>query len=153
MVANHRAHRDMLANTLKRSRYFVVAPAKVDAPGETAGQVEVGLRYFEGAMAGTVMIGQIPECQPFRDLFPWSDAVIPVKADGSDLRRVMAAFETAPQRLEEISRRSAKEALLRHDWVYRWKQILRIAGLHPAPALEHRESALTRLAEQVDEGA
>jgi hypothetical protein len=153
MVANHRAHRDMLANLMKRSRYFVVAPAKVDAPDETGGQVEIGLRYFEGAMAGAVMIGQIPQCEAFSDLFPWPDGVIPVNADGSDLAEVLSGLEACPQRVEEIGRRNAREALLRHDWVYRWKRILQIAGLDPAPELELREKALARLAEQVDERA
>jgi hypothetical protein len=49
----------------------------------------------------------------------------------------------------EISRRNAKEALLHHDWVYRWKQILNIAGLKPTPKLEVREKRLKQMAEQI----
>ena len=40
------AHRDLFANTAKRSRCFVVAPPKFDSQSETAGQVEVGCRYY-----------------------------------------------------------------------------------------------------------
>jgi hypothetical protein len=46
-----------------------------------------------------------------------------------------------------MSRRNAAEALLRHDWVYRWKQILEIAGLKPTMAMEARERRLLELAE------
>ena len=44
------------------------------------------------------------------------------------------------------------EALLRHDWAYRWKQILDIVGLEPAPQLEMREKSLKQLAEQAGNG-
>jgi hypothetical protein len=44
-VPNAREHREMIANIAKRSRFFVVAPGKIDLPGETKSQVEVGLRY------------------------------------------------------------------------------------------------------------
>ena len=54
--------------------------------------------------------------------------------------------------LSEISRRNAMEALLRHDWAYRWKKILDIVGLEPAPQLEMREKRLKQLAEQAGNG-
>jgi hypothetical protein len=48
--------------------------------------------------------------------------------------------------LDRIGRRNAAEALLRHDWVYRWKEILRIAGLAPSPEMDARERRLKELA-------
>jgi hypothetical protein len=143
----------MLANIAKRSRYFVVAPAKMDAPDETRDQIEVGLRYYEAAAAGAVMIGQTPACEPFRRLFDWPDAVIEVQSDGSDIADVLARLSAQPERLSEISRRNAMQALLRHDWVYRWKNILGIVGLEPAPEMEIRENKLRRLAEQIEDSA
>ena len=66
---DHREHRELLARLTQRSRYFVVAPAKMDAQGETRGQVEIGYRYYEAAAAGAVMIGQAPElCVIFGDV-------------------------------------------------------------------------------------
>ena len=140
-------HRDLFANLAKRSRYFVVAPGKVNVPKETHGQIEIGWRYFEGAAAGAVMIGQAPDCKPFRRMFDWPDAVIEVKIDGSDVTEVLLDLAARPERFLEISRRNAVEALLRHDWVYRWKQILDIAGLTPLPAMEARQKRLRALAE------
>ncbi|PYK09912.1 MAG: hypothetical protein DME65_11140 [Verrucomicrobia bacterium] len=147
LVANHRQHRALLANQIKRSRYFLVAPGKANRPEETRGQIEVPARFFEGAAAGTVMIGQAPDCDVFRQLFNWRDAVIEIDPDSSEVADVLDELAGQPERLREISRRNAAEALLRHDWSYRWKQILAIAGLKPMPQLELREKRLKELAD------
>jgi hypothetical protein len=151
-IHDHRQHREMLANMVKRSRYFIVAPAKGSWSGATAKQIEPGLRYYEGAAAGTVMMGQIPDCETFHTMFNWPDAVVEIQADGSDVADVIASLAAQPERLLEISRRNAMEALLRHDWTYRWKKILDIVGLEPAPQLEMRENRLKQLAEQAGNG-
>ena len=147
LVSDHRQHRELLANQIKRSRYFLVAPGKANRPEETRGQIEVPARFFEGAAAGTVMIGQIPDCDVFGQLFDWRDAVIPIDPNNSEVADVLTELAGHPERLFEISRRNAAEALLRHDWSYRWKQILAVAGLKPLPQLELREQRLKELAE------
>jgi hypothetical protein len=146
-VFNYREHRDFLANMAKRSRFFVVAPAKAGMRGETGGQLEVGARYYEGASAGAVLIGQAPECESFRELFPWPDAVISLRADASDVAKVLSSLKAEPERISVLSRRNAAEALLRHDWVYRWKEILRVAGIEPSPRMKLREQRLRDLAQ------
>jgi hypothetical protein len=125
----------------------LVAPGKVNLPQETRGQIEVPARFYEGAAAGTVMIGQAPDCEPFRQLFDWRDAVIAIDPNSSDVENVLTELAGQPERLWEASRRNAAEALLRHDWSYRWKQILAIAGLEPMPQLELREKRLKELAD------
>jgi hypothetical protein len=144
-VYDYRQHRDLLANVTKRSRFFTVAPGKVDASDETRGQVEIGHRYYEGAAAGTVMIGQAPKCDAFGKMFPWPDAVLEVQPDGSDLMDTIARLRSEPERVFAISRRNAAEALLRHDWVYRWREILRVAGIEPLPGVAAREHRLKEL--------
>jgi hypothetical protein len=93
------------------------------------------------------MIGQAPDCEPFRQLFNWKDAVISINSNSSDVAEVLAELARQPERLWETSRRNAVEALLRHDWSHRWKQILAIAGLKPMPQLELREKRLKELAD------
>jgi hypothetical protein len=151
-VKEYSQHREMFANMAKRSRYFIVAPAKAYRPEETKGQIEVGLRYYEASAAGAIMLGQVPYCESFNTMFNWPDAVIEIKADGSDVADVLSSLAAQPDRLLEISRRNAREALLQHDWVYRWKKILDIAGLKPAPELEIRENRLKQMAEQIGNG-
>jgi len=141
----HVEYRRALANVAKRSRHFVVGPAKL-AVDETCGQQELGYRFFEGAAAGAVMIGQAPDCAAFKELFGWPDSVVPLKPDGSDVVETLESLRAQPDRLEEMSRRNAREALLRHDWVYRWMQILAIAGLEPTPRMSARVDRLRALA-------
>src|SRR5208283_3922192 len=117
---------------------FMVAPGKVNLLDETRGQEEIGHRYYEGAAAGTVMIGQAPNCDSFWKMFPWSDAVIKIQPDGSDVIDVIAKLDRVPERVLAISQKNASEALLRHDWVYRWKELLQVAGLDPTPATFER---------------
>ena len=143
---DHRHHRDLFANMAKRSRYFMVAPAKMNILDETQGQVEIGYRYFEGAAAGAVMIGQPPDCEAFREAFPWPNVVMPIQPDGSDVIEVLDSLASQPERIAAISRRNATESLLRHDWVYRWKEIMRVAGLDASPGLVARERRLSDLA-------
>jgi hypothetical protein len=153
-VHDHLQHREMFANMAKRSRYFLVAPGKrkSDSPEETGDQIEVGFRYYEASAAGAVMIGQSPYCETFNTMFNWQDVVIEIQADGSDVADAISSLAAQPERLVAISRRNAREALLRHDWVYRWKKILDIVGLEPAPQLEIREKRLKQLADQAGNG-
>ena len=139
-------HRDMLANSAKRSRFFIAYPAKF-GDDENQGQSEVGARYFEGTAAGAVLLGQAPTAPAFHDDFPWPDAVVEPRADGSDLADLLAAFEARPGELERISARNAVAALRRHDWAHRWQSILRIAGVAPRPSLTERLRALDALAD------
>jgi hypothetical protein len=147
VAANYREHRDLFAGMAKRSRYFLVAPGKMDSPEETKGQIEIGFRYYEGAAAGAVMLGQAPESELFRRMFDWPDSVIEIKPDGSDVKDTLKSLAGQPERLDEISRRNAAGALLRHDWAYRWSEILNIAGLKPTPELAARKRRLRELAE------
>ena len=148
-VYDYREHRDLFSSIAKRSRYFMVAPGKVNQLDETRGQEEIGHRYYEGVAAGTIMIGQAPNCDSFLRMFPWTDAVIKIQPDGSDVIDVITKLDAEPERVLAIGRNNAYEALLRHDWAYRWKELLQIVGLEPSPAMEARERRLRELADRV----
>ncbi len=141
-----RQHRDLIANIAKRSRYFVANTAKINRQCETHGQIEVGFRFFEGAAAGTVMFGVPPENEAFREYFDWPDAVINVPFDSPNIADILAELDSQPERLEKIRKNNIVQSLLRHDWVYRWKSILKMSGLDPRPALVAREKRLKELA-------
>jgi hypothetical protein len=145
-VHDHQRHRELFANIAKRSRYFVVATAKMDQPDYRQGQVEVGYRYYEGAAAGAVMIGDAPDCDAFRELLGWPEAVIQIQPDGSDTLVVLDEIDSDPARLAAISRRNTQEALLRHDWAHRWNEMFQIVGIDP-PRKAARGQRLKHLAE------
>lgn len=142
-------HRNLIANIAKRSRYFIVHPAKIDEPKTTYGQSELGFRFFEGAAAGTIMIGERPETQTFKKHFDWSDSVIPIPHDAPNISEILTKLDSQTERLETIRINNVVNSLLRHDWVYRWKEIIDIVGMKPRPALEVREKRLKELAEVV----
>jgi len=145
-VYDYRQHRDLFANIAKRSRYFVVAAAKMDQTDYRQGQVEVGYRYYEGAAAGAVMIGDTPDCDAYRELIGWPEAVIQIQPDGSDTMAVLNELSADPERIAAISRRNTKEALLRHDWVHRWSEMFRLVGIEQSPRQAAREQRLRHLA-------
>lgn len=151
-VHDHRQHRSLYANLAKRSRYFVVSTAKMDAVDERQGQVEVGFRYYEGAAAGTVMIGDTPNCEAYDELFAWREAVIPIRPDGGDIIDVLNELTAQPERATAISRRNTKGVLLQHDWVYRWKEMFRVTGIEFWPRMMAREQQLKEMADFAADG-
>jgi hypothetical protein len=148
-VKDYRQHRQMHANMAKRSRYYHVASAKMDVHADSGGQIEVGFRYYEATAAGAILVGQVPDCETFHSTFNWPDGVIPIQADGRDVPEVVSGLSADPKRLDEISRRNAVEALLCHDWVYRWKTIYEIVGLDATEGMKRREERLKAMAHQI----
>jgi hypothetical protein len=142
-------HRILLANLIKRSRFFITYPAKFDVPAETGGAEEIGARYFEGAAGGAVMIGMPPRCAAYDDCFGWRDAVIPTPGDPKQIACLVAELEAQPQRLAQIRRNNVTSSLRRHDWAYRWREILDHVGLCVTESLVEREAQLNSAASLV----
>jgi Glycosyl transferases group 1 len=145
-------HRELLASMAKRSRYFVVNPASVDQYSLRGGQSEIGNRYFEGAAAGAVLIGECPQNEEFRRLFDWPDAVLRLPYDSEEVEPVIRALDANPGAQEMIRSANVANSLLRHDWAYRWESVLRTVGLEALPGLEERKARLRHLAAQVLSG-
>jgi hypothetical protein len=148
---NSREHRALFANLAKRSRYFIVNPGKIDEPEHRGRQMEISNRYFEGAASGAIMIGERPDNAAFADLFDWPDAVTRLPYDSSDIDVVMRDSDRDPERQEKIRRTGVVQALMRHDWVYRWESILDAVGLKPMPGALRRRDLLKKLAEAVSQ--
>jgi glycosyl transferase family 1 len=143
-------HRALLANTVKRSRYFVTNKAKVNADFQTGGQEEIGLRFFEGAAAGAVLVGDPPNCAKFSEHFDWPDAVIPVPFGSTDIDEIIGELDAQPGRVAAIRRNNITNCLRRHDWAHRWRMVLDALELTPKPATLEREAQLARLASSID---
>lgn len=149
-TSNPSQHRDLIANMAKRSRYFFANTGKIDRPSETHKQGEIGPRFFEGAAAGTIMLGEYPRNDAFRSNFDWTDAVIEVPFNTPNIAEVLVELDSQPRRLEIIRKNNIVQSLLRHDWVYRWRAILDMVGLDPIPAFFERENRLKELAEMAN---
>ncbi len=151
-VSNAREHRILLSNLLKRSRYFVANRAWADKPDHTQGKEEIAARFYEGAAAGALMIGEPPDSEDFRAQFSWPDAVLPIPFHAPEVARVIRELDADPARTARIRRDSVAHALLTHDWVHRLRTVLEIAGVQPSETMLARERRLVALADEVRKG-
>jgi len=141
-------HRGMLATILKHSCYYIANRSYVNQPERTAGRDEISARFYEGAAAGTVMIGDAPRTEEFKRQFDWPDAVIHLPFDSPDIGRVLADLNGAPERLRAIRRNNAREAALRHDWLHRIRVVFDVLGLAPTEEMGARARRLNQIASQ-----
>ncbi len=147
-IQNPQEHRNLLANLAKNSRYWITNnPNFNDDPREKKGiQKELGYRIFEGTAGGAVAIGNQTATTEFKKYFDWEDALISIPADAPNIAEIIAELDTQSDRLERIRRRNISNSLLRHDWVYRWRQILETVGLEVTPQILLREAKLKQRA-------
>ena len=148
-IGNPREHRLLLAGLFQRSRYNITNYAKFNSTEETGGTQEIGYRFFEGAAAGTVMVGMPPAGDAFPRYFDWEDAIIKVDFSGTDVVETIAELDAQPERLERISRHNVANCLLKHDWAYRWRDMLATLDLKPSAAMIAREKYLHGLAHSI----
>jgi len=139
-------HRALFANVAKRSRYFLVNPGLIDRPDIRGDQVEIGNRYFEGAASGTIMVGERPKTETFEQLFDWPDSVVDLPYNSTDIDATVNDMDRQPERMANIRRTNVTQALLRHDWAYRWEAILQAVGVAPMQGLSARKERLQHLA-------
>lgn len=147
---DHVEHRRMYARSAQRSRFFVTYPAKVDVTQETMGQSEVGARFYEGAAAGTVMVGQAPGVPSFAREFDWAGAVTELGTTDGSVEQALLPLLENPARTAELGARSAAAAARKFDWVYRWEAVLRLTGVEPTDRLRARVSRLHELADGIE---
>jgi hypothetical protein len=144
-------HRRFLADNIQRCRYFLANRPKIDTPSHTGGQDkdELGFRFFEGAAGGAVMLGDAPRGPLFQKHFDWPDAVIDLPWGSRNVAPLLDELDRQPERLARVRRDNVVNALLRHDWAYRWEALLAEVGLPTTESLAERKRNLAELAEQV----
>jgi hypothetical protein len=155
-VDNASEHRLLLASLLQRSRYFIANRGRVNEPEFTRDRDEISGRFYEGAAAGTVMLGEPPRTEEFKRQFGWPDAVIRLPFDSPDVDQILVELDQDPQRLARIRRENLHNAALRHDWVHRLRTVFETVGIPPTEAMlarEKRLQAVAALALQAPAGA
>ena len=148
-IFDPKEHRFLYASMAKRSRFFMVNPGKIDMAPEAGYPSEFGPRYFEGAAAGCILIGETARNEQFEKTFHWPDAVVRLPYGSSDVADVIADFASDPGRVERVRRTNMAQMLLHHDWAYRWESILALAKLEPSPELERRKADLKTAANAI----
>lgn len=143
-------HRRMLATTLKHSHCYIANRSYVNRPEFTAGHDEISARFYEGAAAGTVMIGEAPRSDEFARQFDWPDAVIHLPFDSPDIADFLADVNSDWRRIEGIRRRNVREAAIRHDWLNRIQVVFDFLGLAPTEKMRARARRLEQIAAETE---
>jgi glycosyltransferase involved in cell wall biosynthesis len=139
-------HRLLLANMLQRTRYFFANRARVNEPEYTRGRDEMSGRFYEGAAAGAVMIGEAPRLAYFAQQFDWPDAVIHVPFDSPDIMQILARLDAEPERMARARRNNVSHAALQHDWLHRLNSVFDTFHLPATAAMLQRQRRLEALA-------
>jgi len=142
------AHRLLLANLLRRSRFFIANRARVNEAEFTYTREEISSRFYEGAAAGTVMLGEAPRTKEFQHQFDWPDALLPIEFDSPYIARVLEDLVNDPDRMARISAANSRNAALRHDWVHRLRTVFDNLGLRATAGMLSRDESLRMLAAQ-----
>ncbi len=152
MTASYDEARFRTYNLIRSSRLFTSFNFKIAATKdkESRGEDTIPARVFEGAAAGAVMIGTAPTVPEYAGLFDWEDALIEMPLDPVDVSAFYAELQANPDRLRRASILNAAQSLRRHDWVYRWEEMLRQLDLPAPPAVTERKARLAALAALAD---
>lgn len=153
IVEDPAAHRMLLASTLRRSCYFIANRAQLGNAEYESQRDEISGRFAEGAAAGTVMLGEAPRTEVFKQLFDWQDAVIHLPYDSADAAERLAELDADPARLDRARRQGVHNAALRHDWVHRLRTMFESVDLPPTPGMLEREARLKLLAKEALDSA
>lgn len=137
------------AELIKRSRYYLAWDPKIANPDKLrilGAEEALSTRYFEGIAGGAVLIGSGPDCPEFAAAFDWPDAVVEL---GDDPLAVIRELDADAVRTARIRQANMTNALLRHDWAHRWRQVLEVAGAAPTALHEARMQRLAGIAAEL----
>jgi hypothetical protein len=148
-VLNAQEHRLLLANLLTRSSYFIANRGRANE-NLGNGQEEIALRFFEGAAAGAVILGDPPKTEVFKQCFNWQDAVIPLPFDAPNIGDVIADLDEQTERLQKIRSNNVANSLRRHDHLFRLQEIFTQLGIEPTQKMLNRSAYLQNLALEKD---
>lgn len=148
-VLHPREHRLLLAATIKRSRYFISYHHNANITSITGGQEELGARLFEGTAGGSILLGSAPATEAFRRHFDWEDAIVEIPFEPSDMAEVLTALDAQPERMARARAHNVRNALLRHDFVHRWAEMMRVADLAEGAGVDARRRAVQAAAAQI----
>lgn len=138
-------HRSNLASLIRRTLVFLVDGAKANRRSGREHLSEIGFRYFEGAAGGAILVGTQPSSPAFEQLFGWEEAVLPARADGSDIVDIVEAIREDQERASAISCRNVAGALRQHDVAHRARTLL---SLLDEPEPDSVADRITKLAQQ-----
>jgi hypothetical protein len=147
-VTDHREHRALTANLLKRTRFFFTYSIN-DSPrrSRTGGDEALSGRYFEGAAAESVMLGSLTDSPGGEGRLRLAGRRRPPALRQRRPRRRAVTARREPGRVAAIRSAGVRGALRRHDWLRRWERVLSDLDLARTAAMGARAGRLEAVAE------
>ena len=144
-TSDFRDNRRLIWKLLHKSRIalsFDVLATPESRPGDRYRSI-IPIRYYEAAAAGTAIVGRHPVVPEMPEQFGWADATIELPDTPGEALEFVEALLQDEARMRAIHARNHAEALARHDWRYRIRDMLAHLGL---PLPERLRQALDVLA-------
>jgi len=139
-VKNWREDRMLFWKIMRRAK-ISLAYCFVETNRDTAlGVSPLTARWFEAITAGCAIVGRRPRSPDADRLLDWRDAVIDLPEETRQCVPFLEALIGDTERMAGISRRNYLEALRRHDWRHRLRDMFDALGL-PLPAGAIRDLA------------
>jgi hypothetical protein len=149
ITAQHKVHRDLLANLIQHSKLFMVDIAKIGHDDQIKGNIAWGPRHVEGIAGGAVQVGYAPETEDYLRYFDWPESVIRLPQDPDKAIDRIASILDDPAEQERMRLINLSNALHKHDWLNRWSDILQHLSLPETEAMVSRRQTLSRIAEEL----
>ncbi len=146
ITAQHKVHRDLLANLIQHSKLFMVDIAKIGHDDQKKGNIAWGPRHVEGIAGGAIQVGYAPETEDYLQYFDWPESVIRLPQDPDKAIDRIVAILDDPTEQERMRRINFANALQKHDWLNRWTDILKHLNLPETSAMATRRQNLSRMA-------
>jgi hypothetical protein len=144
-----RLHRRTTANLIKRSKFFPSYDMTIGHTHQLLGNHDIPARVFEGTAGGSILLGTAPKCREYEELFPYEDATLEIPLDENNLAGLYQDIIAQRERLAKARRENIVNGLLRNDWVYRYEQILKDAGMAPRSDMNARKAHLEARAAEI----
>ncbi|WP_170426030.1 glycosyltransferase [Ruegeria arenilitoris] len=145
IAADHKVHRDLLANLVQHSKLFMVDIAKIGHADQKRGNVAWGPRHVEGIAGGAAQIGYAPESEDYRRYFDWPDSVVRLSEDPDEAITQIIALLDNPTELDRMRRINLAGALAKHDWLHRWAQLLDHLNIPHSEGMAKRAETLLQI--------
>jgi hypothetical protein len=111
------------------------------------------LRWFFGLSAGCAILGKAPTTPLAKELLDWENATIELPDDPLKSCEFIEELAKNTDLLHSIHRKNYREALARHDWRYRIKDVFKAIDVSLPPKLSQELTQLDTLLQQVDRGS
>lgn len=132
-VHDQQEHIDLLENLLNRSKVSLCFEAS--DVGRFMGYSPILYRWFEAWAAGCTVVGKKPTGQGVAELMQWENSAIDLPNSPSDWIPFFEDLLEDESTLQRNAERNYREALLQHDWRYRFREMFSTVGLETPETL------------------